>query len=155
MQTKGTVVSVSGAYAMVEVRRRVMCDGCPNDPNNPDSCGHACAMGSLLGDKKNMTVRVKNSENALVGDTVVLESEDRTVLLSAFLFFILPLLLAAFGFAVGSAISQGETVRWICALAAFLLAYIFAALAERHARKSDSLIIMKEAIHYPDKIVRN
>lgn len=155
MQTKGTVVSISGSYAEVEVRRRVMCDGCPNDPNNPDSCGHACAMGSLLGDKKNMTVRVKNSAGAQCGDTVILESPDRTVLFSAFLFFILPLVLAAIGFAVGNALSGSEGVRWGCALVAFILAYVIAALAERRARKSDALIIMKEVARYPDKIVSN
>lgn len=155
MQTKGTVISISGTYAEVEVRRRVMCDGCPNDPNNPESCGHACAMGSLLGDKKNMTVRVKNSAGAQCGDTVILESPDRTVLLSAFLFFILPLVFAAIGFAIASAFSGSEGVRWGCALAAFLFAYVFAAIAERRARKSDALIIMKEVTRYPDKNVRN
>ena len=89
METKGTVTSTAGAYALVEVRRRVMCDGCPNDPSAPGACGHKCAMGSLLGDRKNMTVRVKNTQNASEGDTVVLESAERTVLLSAFLFLLL------------------------------------------------------------------
>lgn len=155
MQTKGTVTAISGAYAEVEVRRRVMCDGCPNDPSNPDSCGHACAMGSLLGDRKNMTVRVKNSMNAVPGDTVVLESPDSTVLFSAFLFFILPLVLAAAGFGLGGLISASAAGRWVGALTAFVLAYIIAAFAEHRARKSDALIVMKEVVGRPGKIVSN
>lgn len=171
MQTKGTVTAISGAYADVEVRRRVMCDGCPNDPNNPDSCGHACAMGSLLGDRKNMTVRVKNLKNAGIGDTVILESSDRTVLLSAFLFFILPLIFASIGFWLGGVIGDvfggsngdaiagmlggGDAPRWIGAIFAFVLAYVLASLAERRARKSDALIVMKEVAPHPDKSVSN
>ena len=144
MQTKGTVTAVDGAYALVEVRRRAMCDGCPNDPKDPNACGHKCAMGSLLGERKNMTVRVKNTQNAAEGDTVVLESAERTVLLSAFLFFILPLMLAAAGYAIASALSAPEMRRWIGAGAGFVLAYLIGAVAERRARKSDAIIVMKE-----------
>ena len=144
MQTKGTVTGVSGAYADVEVRRRVMCDGCPNDPKDPNACGHACAMGSLLGDRKNMTVRVKNEKNAAPGDVVILESSDRTVLFTAFLFFIFPLILAAAGYAVGGAIAATEAARWIGAGVGFALAYIAVGVIGRRAKKRDSVIVMKE-----------
>ena len=144
MQTKGTVTAIEGEYAKVEVRRRAMCDGCPNDPSGSDSCGHACAMGSLLGDRKNMTVRVKNTENAAPGDTVVLESAERTVLLSAFLFFMLPLILAAAGYFIAGALFASDAARWIGALSGFALAFAFSAIAERRARKNDTVIVMKE-----------
>ena len=144
MQTKGTVTRLNGDYAEVEVRRRVMCDGCPRDRRDPDSCGHACAMGSLLGDRKNMTVRVKNLKNAVPGDTVILESADRTVLFSAFLFFILPLILAAALYTLCGAIFETEAARWIGAAAGFALAYAIGALVERRARKNDAIIVMKE-----------
>lgn len=142
MQTKGTVKAVSGAYADVEVRRRVMCDGCPHDPSDPNACGHTCAMGALLGDRKNMTVRVKNTENADVGDTVILESAERTVLLSAFLFFILPLIFAAAGYAAGNIIAGTEAAKWIGAGVGFIVAFVFGGAAEHRARKSDTLIVM-------------
>ena len=142
MQTKGTVTAIDGAYAVVEVRRRAMCDGCPKDPRDPNACGHACAMGSLLGDRAKMTVRVKNAQNAAEGDTVVLESAERTVLLSAFLFFILPLIFAAAGFGVGSLAASTEAARWIGAGAGFVLAYVIGAIVERRARKSDAIIVM-------------
>ena len=144
MQTKGTVISTDDEYAVVEVRRRAMCDGCAHDPGAADACGHTCAMASFLGDRKNMTVRVKNTQNAAEGDTVVLESAERTVLLSAFMFFILPLILAAAGYAIGGAVAGGEAARWIGAGAGFVLAFAVGAIAERRARKSDALIVMKE-----------
>ena len=151
MQTKGTVTKLDGAYAEVEVRRCVMCDGCPHDPKDPNACGHACAMGSLLGERKNMTVRVKNAKNAVAGDEVILESSDRTVLSAAFLFFILPLILAAALYAVAGAIFGSEASRWIGAAAGFFLAYAVGAAVERRARRNDSVIVMKEiARHVPD-----
>lgn len=143
MQTKGTVIALEGAYAKVEVRRRVMCDGCPKDPNNPDGCGHVCAMGALLGDRKNMTVSVKNSKHAAVGDTVTLESADRTVLLSAFLFFILPLILAGAFYAAAGAIFTTDAARWAGAGIGFVLAYVVGGIAERRAKKNDAVIVMK------------
>ena len=143
MQTKGTVTNVSGDYAEVEVRRRVMCDGCPRDSRDPNACGHACAMGSLLGDRKNMTVRVKNDKNAVPGDTVILESSDRTVLLSAFLFFILPLVFAAAMYFICGAIFASDAARWIGAAVGFVLAYVFGAIAERRAQKNDAIIVIK------------
>ena len=142
MQTKGTVTAIDGAYAVVKVRRRAMCDGCPHDPKDPNACGHTCAMSSLLGDRKDMTVRVKNTENAAEGDTVVLESAERTVLLSAFLFFILPLILAVAGYFIAGAIFSTDGARWIGALVGFVLAYVFGAVAERRARKSDTIVVM-------------
>ena len=145
METRGTVTAIFGEYADVEVRRRVMCDGCPRDAGDP-SCGHKCAMGSLLGDRKNMTVRVKNAKGAAPGDTVILESAERTVLLSAFLFFILPLLLAAAGYALGGAFAFEERARLIGAVSGFALAYVFAAIAERRAKKDDTLIVMREVV---------
>lgn len=144
MQTKGTVTAIDGDRAEVEVRRRAMCDGCPHDPKDPNACGHACAMSSLLGDRKNMKVSVKNTQNAAEGDVVVLESAERTVLLSAFLFFILPLILAAAGYFIGGVLSPTEAAHWIGAGAGFVLAYAFGAVAERRAKKSDALIVMKE-----------
>ena len=144
MQTKGTVTAIDGDYANVEVRRRAMCDGCPNDHSGADACGHTCAMSSLLGDRKNMTVRVKNTQNAAPGDTVVLESAERTVLLSAFLFFMLPLILAAAGYFVAGALFATDAASWIGAGAGFVLAFAFSAIAERRARKSDTVIVMKE-----------
>ena len=146
MQTKGTVKTVSGDHADVEVRRRVMCDGCPKDPSNPNACGHACAMGALLGDRKNMTVRVKNVKNAVPGDTVILESSDRTVLLSAFLFFIFPLILAAAGYAFGGAVASTEAARWIGAGAGFVLAFVCGGVVGRKAAKSDAVIVMKDVV---------
>lgn len=146
MTAKGTVLSADKDHALVEVRRRAMCDGCPNDPSNPDSCGHACAMGSLLGDRKNMTVSVKNTLGAQPGDTVELESPDRSVLASAFLVFILPLILAfIFWFAAGK-ITSNELAAYAAAAAGFVLSFVICLAVEKKTKKTGTKIAMRSII---------
>lgn len=161
MTVKGKVISVEGDFATVEVRRRAMCDGCPNDTANrapagnneadkntapQSSCGHSCAMGALLGDRKNMNVSVKNTLGAQRGDTVELESPDRTVLSSAFLVFILPLILA-FGFwFVADRIFDKELYSYIAAACGFALSLAICAAVEKRTEKTGAKIIMKDIV---------
>lgn len=148
MTAKGTVLSVDKDRALVEVRRRAMCDGCPNDPSSPDSCGHSCAMGAILGDRKNMTVSVKNTLDAHPGDTVELESPDRTVLTSAFLVFILPLILAFAGYFAADRLTSTEYIPYIAAAIGFAAGFLVCAITERKAKKSESNIKMKSIISH-------
>lgn len=146
MTAKGTVLSVENGYALVEVRRRAMCDGCSNDPSNPDSCGHACAMGALLGDRKNMTVSVKNTLGANVGDTVELESADQFVLFSAFLVFILPLILAFVGYFLTDVLTDNELVPYVSAAVGIGIGLSLCAIMEKKAKKNETKIVMKSIV---------
>lgn len=146
MTAKGTVLSIDKDRALVEVRRRAMCDGCPNNPSNPESCGHSCAMGAILGDRKNMTVSVKNTLDAHPGDTVELESPDRTVLASAFLVFILPLILAFSGYFAARCLISYEYISYITAAVGFTVGFLVCTIAEKKAKKSESNIQMKSII---------
>lgn len=146
MTAKGTVKICDGGFAVVEVRRRVMCDGCPKDSSSVTSCGHSCAVGVLLGDRKNITVRVKNPLGAKPGDTVELETKDKTVLMSAFTVFILPLALAFVFYFASSAIFDSAGISAFSALAGIAVSCAVCAIAERHAEKDGSRVVLSAVI---------
>jgi len=137
MTTVGTVRKTENGMASVEVIRRAMCDGCPNNSvgSTEDKCGHSCAMGALLGNSKNMTVTVENKVNAKIGDKVELETSDKTVLFSAFLVFVFPLVLAGICYGLASYLNLSDGVKWICAAVGFAFSLVFTSIAEKKAKK--------------------
>lgn len=79
MKCEGVVKEKSDNVVTVEVVRRGACGG---DCSSCGGCGNSV-----------MKVAAKNSVNAKIGDTVLLESSTKRVLLSAFLVYIMPILL--------------------------------------------------------------
>ena len=67
------------------------------------ACGENCAMCGGC-EKLNSFVVAKNKISAEVGDTVILETDTKRVLLAAFFVYILPLILGICGFAIFGAI---------------------------------------------------
>ncbi len=94
MKIKAVVKEVKdNGYAVIEARRRSACAECHND-----SCG-ACEL--FLGDDR-ISALAKNEIGAKVGDTVIAESGEWQIILSALAVFIFPLLFGFSGYAVGS-----------------------------------------------------
>lgn len=95
MQQKGIIVSVSDSYASVAVRRQT-------------SCGQNCAQckGCEVLPKH---VQALNSIGAKAGDNVIIEIPTKTVLLSAFSVYILPLFSAVtvYSFTESGALALG------------------------------------------------
>lgn len=79
MRAEGIVKKVSGDCCEVVVRRKTACG------DNCASCGGACKMNF-------QQVTAKNPVGAKLGDSVVIETESKKVLFSAFLVYILPIL---------------------------------------------------------------
>ena len=79
MKEEGIVKSVSGEFCRVLVRRKTACG------DNCASCSGACKMN--FGE-----VTAKNTAGAKAGDGVVIEMKSEKVLFSAFLVYILPIL---------------------------------------------------------------
>ena len=102
MITQGRVVAVSGEYATVEVDRKSACEGCHKN-TGADGCV-VCAIG---GNQK-ITLRARNIADAATGDIVTLSTKTRRVLGYALLVFIMPLLIAAVGYWLGTAFFSGE-----------------------------------------------
>ena len=70
------------------------------------------------------TILVENNEHAQVGDDVYVEQSSGRALLSAFLLFGLPVILAVLGLIIGT--RWGETWSVICGISGFVLGLIVA-----------------------------
>ncbi len=142
MKQKAVVRSVSGSYAVVEVSRSSMCDGCTNQ--NCET--HTCAAGAMFGSAKTMTVRVRNSLGAAVGDTVWVESADTTVLGYAALVFLMPILVCAILYAAADAIFTAEWIPYAAAAAGFAGAFTVLGFLERKKKKGEPEIVITEIL---------
>lgn len=137
METKATVISTEGKFAMVETKRKSACDGCHKQKE-----GTSCAMCTLMGDKADLRTRANNSIGARVGDEVVIESPSGRVLAYGALVFLMPLLLGLFVYFMCALVSSSEPIRLCGALLAFGGAYVFLWLYSRRviARRCDVTI---------------
>ena len=79
MRETGIVIEASDKICRVSVKRKSACG------ENCASCKATCNAGEHI-------CEVKNSVGAKIGDGVIIETESRKVLKSAFLVYILPIL---------------------------------------------------------------
>lgn len=88
MEQIGYVSGLDGEYAFVDVRRVSACgDKC-------GSCGGGCSVPS-------MRIRIKNTLEAKVGDSVEVKMETKTVLNSALIAYVIPLIAMILGIIIG------------------------------------------------------
>lgn len=85
MREEGVVKKEAGEFCEVVIRRKTACG------DNCASCGGACKMNF-------QSVTAKNPVGAKAGDGVIIEMESKKVLFSAFLVYILPVLVFAVSF---------------------------------------------------------
>lgn len=138
MKQKAVVKSTAGKYAMVEVSRSTMCDGCVKQ----DCQSHTCAAGAMFGSAKTMTVRVKNPLGAAVGDTVWVESADRTVLGYAALVFLMPIVVCSVLYAAADAIFARNWIPYLAAAVGFVGAFAILGILERKKKKEEPDIVI-------------
>ena len=96
MQTKATVISVDGKFAIVETERTSACEGCHTAPDG------GCSVCSMMGSDKKLSARALNTVGAKVGDRVAVESHTARMLWYAVLVFLLPLFLALAGWGIAT-----------------------------------------------------
>ena len=130
MRQRARVKETNGSYATVEVTRSTMCDGCEKS----GGCGGHCAITGIVGDSRPMTARVLNPIGAKAGDLVEVESDERVVLGSAALVFLLPLAAAALFFFLGSRLFGSEGAGIGAAAAGFALSFVGIGLYDRGLR---------------------
>lgn len=127
MRQRAKVTAVNGPYATVEVKRSTMCDGCEKS----GGCGGHCAITGIVGDSRPMTARAVNLIGAKTGDLVEVESEEKVVLGSAALVFLVPLAVCALFFFLGTRIFGSEGAGVVSAAAGFVLAFLAIGLYDR------------------------
>ncbi len=100
MQTKATVISVDGKFAIVETERTSACEGCHKATDG------GCSVCSMMGSDKKLSARALNTVGARVGDRVAVESHTGRMLWYAALVFLLPLFLALAGWGIATLITD-------------------------------------------------
>ena len=128
MREEGIVKSVSGELCEVVVRRKTACG------DNCASCTGACRMN--FGQ-----VTAKNPICAKAGDCVIIEMESKKVLLSAFLVYIMPILVFFVSFFSVQRIYKSSSLASGIAAVVTVLAFCVTALFDRR-HKTDFLPIV-------------
>ena len=126
MKNKATVISTDGEFAVVEVVRLSACEGCHKAESG------SCSVCTLAGGgAKKVSVRAHNPIGAEAGETVVVESSSRRMLLYAACLFLLPLLLFAAGLGIAELFHAAFCVRVLAGFCGLLLAYIGVLIFEK------------------------
>lgn len=99
------VVALDGEQAWVTTRRRTACESCAANKG----CGTGIMARSFSGGRT-LQLKVRNSVDATVGDDVVLGIDDRVLVRSAVLMYLLPLLALMAGAWFGEIITEGFTI---------------------------------------------
>ena len=124
------VIDTDGVSATVEAARSTMCEGCTGR-----DCGGECTVGGLFSHGKSMRTRADNLIGAKTGDLVEISTPTGTVLLHAFLVFILPLILALGSYYLVVSLSGSVTAALISAGAGLAVSLAVVLIAERAAKK--------------------
>lgn len=142
MQKQAFVLQTNGEEATVAVLRQEACA----------SCHSACA-----GCSRTIRAKAKNTVGAQVGDTVCLESDGRRLTAMAFLVFVLPILLAFLGYALGRSLSLNPSAAaWLAAGIGSAALFLAAALCNRALKaRCDLQIVMILSPQDAENGVRN
>ena len=130
MREEGVVKRELGELCEVIVRRKTACG------DNCASCGGACKM-------KFQQVTAKNMLGAKAGDSVIIEMESKKVLLSAFLVYILPILVFFISFFAVQKISSSNLVVIGISVVLTAMVWGFATVFDRR-HKADFVPIVTE-----------
>ena len=125
MREEGVVRREENGVCEVVVRRKTACG------DNCASCGGACKMNF-------QSVTAKNAVGAKAGDSVIIEMDSKKVLFSAFLVYILPILVFFIAFYGIQWLDFGETVSGGIAAALTVVSFGITTVYDRW-HKSDFL----------------
>lgn len=132
MDRIGYISKVEGNMAQVIVRRVSACG------HNCASCGSSCSVPGI-------TVNIENTVDAKEGDFVEIRLKTRTVLKSAFLVYIIPLILMVFGTGIGIYVFETmgfnnyETYGLLTGLAFLGISYIILRFIDRSLTRNNKL----------------
>ena len=129
MRQEGVIKSVSDGLCEVVIRRKTACG------DNCASCG-ACRM-------RFQTVTAKNPIGAGAGDYVVIETDSKKVLFSAFLVYILPIMVFIAAFLTLQNLSVSKIIVSVISLSMAVVVWGFTMLFDRR-HKNDFIPIVAE-----------
>ena len=143
MKQKAIVKATQGRYATVEVSRSAMCDGCVKQ----DCASHTCAAGAMFGSAKTISARARNPLGASVGDTVWVESSDKTVLGYAALVFLLPIVMCMVFYAAAEALTVSAGIPYAAAAFGFAAAFAVIGAVEKKKKNAEPDIVITDIVY--------
>lgn len=105
IEESGRVIAIDGDHAWVVTERQSACGSCAANKG----CGTGI-MSRAFSTGRQIKIRVRNAVDAAVGDEVVLGIDDRMVLRSSILMYLLPLLALLFGAFLGKVIDDAMQI---------------------------------------------
>lgn len=132
MKEEGFVKSTSDNICEVIIKRKTACG------ENCGSCKGACKL-------KLQSVKARNDIGAKSGDYVAIEMDSKNVLLSAFLVYVLPLVLFLLSYEITSRLFRNTALTLIVSTALVTASFLSAMAYDRH-HKEDFLSVVTEII---------
>ena len=134
MKNEGVVIRLEDNFAIVGVKRLSACDTCRA------KCGGHCDKASMV------ETKVKNTLNTDVGDTVVLFTDTKRVLLYAFAVFVLPLIFSFAGYVIANKVFNISSISLFSAILFFSLTFfvIWLIWGRKDANENIKMIEIKE-----------
>ena len=109
MRERATVLKTAGKIAVLQIEKSPACEGCK-----------ICAFKA---GKSRVKVRAYNRAGAAAGDRVIVQAEKDHRALASFIVYILPVLLAGAGVAVGALALSSELWAALLCLAGLVLGF--------------------------------
>ena len=122
MREQAIVVKTTGKIAVLRIQKRPECEGCK-----------ICAFKE---GQSVVKVKAKNTVGAKAGDTVIVQAEKDNRLLASFIVYILPVLFAAAGAAVGFLALDDQLWAALCCVAGLVLGFAAVFLLDKWAVRS-------------------
>ncbi len=117
MTEQGKVVETKGNFAFVEINKKTECD--------------KCGMCAFPKNASTIKLRAENEISAKVGDTVILEREEKGKLLGTLLVFLVPLILISISAIIGYLLIESEIWILIISVISIALWYTILALIDK------------------------
>ncbi len=122
MKEVGTVVKVDKKNIKVRMERKSACGNC-------NMCG-------FKKEDMHVDLTTENTLGAVLGDKVEMEMQTSTVIFSASIVYILPLVFAMLGFFVGWLLKLSEIGMFGCLMAGLALGFLAIALIDKIVKKT-------------------
>ncbi len=122
MREQAIVVKTTGKIAVVRIQKHPECEG--------------CKMCAFKAGQSIVKIKAKNVAGAKAGDTVIVQAEKDNRLLASFIVYILPVLFAGAGAAVGFLALKDQLWAALCCVAGLVPGFAAVFLLDKWAARS-------------------
>ncbi len=141
MKEQAIVIKATGKIAVLRICKRPECEGCK-----------VCAFKA---GQSTVKVKAKNTVGAKAGDTVIVQAEKDNRLLASFIVYILPVLFAAAGAAVGFLALKNQLWAALCCLGGLVLGFAAVFFLDKLAARSRGFGMEVVEICPPKDVTQN